>query len=141
MLKQRTQLKRVRFKRPHVAKSGVGGATASAYPKIRDRQDIRGSRSLRVGKKGRDWIAVRRRLSAEFAARGIVSCELGYESCWGQTALGWAHGRKRRHLKDNELETLVILSCNPCHDKIEYLPPAEMLAIVQDVISNRRKVA
>lgn len=84
-------------------------------------------------------MTVRRRLSAEFAERGVTSCELRYEGCKGQVMLGFAHGRKRRHLKGDELKTLVILACNPCHDKIEYLGPERMLAIVQGVIVEREK--
>ena len=84
-----------------------------------------------------DWLKVRRELSTEFKAAGITSCELKYEGCWGEKALGWAHGRKRRHLKDGELKSLVVLSCNPCHDRIEYLKPEEMLAIVESIIAQR----
>lgn len=92
----------------------------------------------KIGKRGKRWIAVRRRLSIEYAAKGITSCELHYEGCFGEGALGFAHGRKRRHLKGDELETLTILACNPCHDKIEFLPAEEMLRIVQEVITSRR---
>lgn len=90
------------------------------------------------GRRGKDWLKTRRQLSVEYAAQGITSCELRYEGCWGDKALGYAHGRKRRHLKGDELKTLTILACNPCHDRIEYLPPEEMLRIVQGTIANRR---
>jgi hypothetical protein len=98
-----------------------------------------GRSRLKAGRRTNDWMRVRRILSREFAAAGITSCELKLEGCWGDRALGFAHGRKRRHLKGDELQTLTILSCNICHDKIEYLPPEEMLAIVQDVIERRER--
>lgn len=93
----------------------------------------------RLGRKGKSWLKVRRELSADFAARGIVSCELRLDGCWGSNATGFAHGRKRRHLKGDELKTLTALLCNPCHARIEYLPPEEMLAIVRRVIANREQ--
>lgn len=92
---------------------------------------------LWVGKKTREWLTVRARLKRRFNAAGITSCELGYPNCWKDEALGFAHGRKRRHLKDNEIETLVALCCTPCHNRIEVLPAPAMLAIVQSVISER----
>lgn len=62
-------------------------------------RSLRGGKIRRVGKKGKDWIAVRRRLSAQYAAQGITRCELNYEGCWGEGALGFAHGRKRPTLE------------------------------------------
>jgi hypothetical protein len=91
----------------------------------------------KLGKKSKQWIAVRRRLKVEFQALGIMSCELRYEGCAGDTMLGFAHGRKRRHLKGDELETLTILACNHCHDAIEYLGPEKMLEIVERAIARR----
>ena len=82
-------------------------------------------------------MTIRARLKRQFDAAGITSCELGYPGCWKDEALGFAHGRKRRHLKGDEIETLTILVCNPCHDRIETLPAAGMLAIVKSVIAER----
>jgi hypothetical protein len=96
------------------------------------------ARSLKPGRKTKQWNATRRKLVSEFAAMGITSCELRYEGCFGEGALGFAHGRKRRHLKGDELKTLVILICNPCHDRIEFLPAEEMLRIIQEVIEKRK---
>lgn len=108
--------------------------------KGRKRLDVPGVR-LRAGRRMNEWSKVRRKLSLDFASKGITSCELGYEGCWREKALGWAHGRKRRHLQGDELTALVILACNPCHDKIERLPEAKMCGIVTDVIANRRRAA
>lgn len=92
---------------------------------------------LWVGKKTREWMTVRARLKRKFVAAGITSCELGYPGCWKDEGLGFAHGRKRRHLKGDEIETLTILACNPCHDRIETLSAPAMLAIVKSVIAER----
>jgi len=116
-LKSKTSLKRSAMKR--------GGKLQATKP------------MKKAGKKSRAWFAVRRRLKVEFEARGITSCELRYEGCAGDGMLGFAHGRKRRHLRGNELETLTILACNHCHGKVEYLGPERMLAIVNDVIKRR----
>ena len=91
----------------------------------------------KVGPRTQEWTTVRARLKRRFDAAGITSCELGYPGCWNDEALGFAHGRKRRHLKDNEIETLVVLACNPCHDRIETLPAPQMLRIVQAAIAVR----
>lgn len=95
----------------------------------------------RVGPRTREWRNTVVRLKKRYAAMGITSCELRYEGCFGNEALGFAHGRKRRKLLKGELEHLCILLCNFCHDKIEFLPAEEMLAIVESVIANREKVA
>lgn len=120
--------------------NSVHAAKTSLANGLRERRNGR-CRLNANGRKTQDWIKVRRELSIEFAAAGITSCELKYEGCWGEKALGWAHGRKRRNLRDGELKSLVALVCNPCHGRIEYLPPEEMLAIVQDVIARREEVA
>ncbi len=117
-------------------KPGASRMKRSSMP--RSTKPMKRSGKLRpIGKKSRNWIVVRRRLSVEFAALGVTSCELRYEGCQGARMLGFAHGRKRRHLKGDELETLVILACNPCHDKIEYLGPERMFEIVASTIQRR----
>src|SRR5687767_7224572 len=92
---------------------------------------------LKAGRRTNDWIKVRRKLKVQYEAAGITQCELGYSGCKRDTWLSFAHGRKRRHLRGDELETLTILCCTSCHQIIEYLKPEEMLAIVQGVIAAR----
>lgn len=94
-------------------------------------------RVLWVGPKTRAWINARARLKKKFAAMGITSCELGYEGCKHDDYLSFAHGKKRRHLQGDELETLVILACQNCHSRIERIPEAAMCAIVTSVIAER----
>lgn len=76
-------------------------------------------------------------LKRKFEAQGITSCELGYTDCTRDNFLSWAHGRKRRHLKEGELETLVCLACIVCHQVIERLPEAQMTKIVKEIIRAR----
>lgn len=101
----------------------------------------RGNGRLKAGRKTKEWESVRRQLKVEYDAMGITTCELRYEGCKYDDYLSFAHGRKRRKLIGDELRTLTILCCTPCHDKIEFLPPDEMLRIVIDTIAKRRKAA
>lgn len=89
------------------------------------------------GKKTKMNRASNARLKKKFEAIEITRCELGYPDCTPDSFLSWAHGRKRRKLKGDELDTLVILSCINCHNHIERMAPEGMLAIVQSVISER----
>lgn len=88
------------------------------------------------GKKTKAWEKERRKLKIQFERNGITSCELRYEGCWGDRALGFLHLRKRRHLKPEEL-SIVVLGCNPCHDKVEILPECQMYEILSGVIESR----
>lgn len=92
---------------------------------------------LKAGPRTKEWDRVRAILKVEFEAMGITSCELNYSGCKRDDWLSFAHGLKRRHLQGDQLKTLTILSCTPCHDVIERLPEAEMCAIVESVIENR----
>jgi hypothetical protein len=91
-----------------------------------------------LGKKGKEWKDAPDGLKLEFEAIGITSCELKYEDCWTDNALGFAHAAKRRKLSREDLKH-VILICNPCHDRIEFLPPEEMKRIV-DVVCQQREL-
>lgn len=91
----------------------------------------------KVGLKTRAWTNARNRLKKRFAANGITECELGYDGCWRDNALSFAHGRRRRFLLEGELEHLTVLCCTPCHERLDRLPPAATLAIVRSVIAER----
>ena len=99
----------------------------------------RGSKRLKAGKKSKEWMAVRRRLSESFREKGIVTCEVRVSRyCTPTTMLTWAHGRKRRLLRDGELESLVCLCCQNCHHILdEVMSHEEMLRVVQNVIDCR----
>jgi hypothetical protein len=105
------------------------------------RYGFKRSKGLKAGRKVKAWEATRRELKVKYAAMGITSCELRYEGCKRDDWLSFAHGRKRRKLEGDELSTLTILACTPCHAKIEFLPADEMLRIIESVITNRKAAA
>lgn len=101
----------------------------------------RGKRINPIGPKTKAWSNTRVELKAEFEFQyGITTCELRYEGCWRDNALGFAHAAKRRKLTREDLKH-VILCCNPCHDQIEFLSPEEMKRIVDETIQNRASLA
>jgi hypothetical protein len=92
---------------------------------------------LKGGKKTAANKRANAKLKREFEKQGITSCELGYPGCTRDEFLSWAHGKKRRKLEGNELETLVILACINCHNRIEAMNHEGMLAIVESVVAER----
>jgi hypothetical protein len=96
----------------------------------------RSGRLKPLGKKGKTWATKRRTLKEEFAAVGITTCELRYKGCASDNYLGFAHAAKRRKLTLEDLGH-VILTCNFCHDKIEFLKPEEMKRIVDKTCQQR----
>lgn len=104
---------------------------------------------IKAGKKTLEWEAVKKQLKIAFENAGITTCEVGPvlmndARYWMQAEksrhnffLTWAHGKKRRHLEENELVTLVALCCVDCHNFIEQLPEAEMQAIIEECIRIR----
>jgi hypothetical protein len=95
-----------------------------------------GNKRLGPGKKVNAWANARKSLKVQFEAMGITSCELQYDGCANDDYLGFAHAAKRRKLTSEDLDH-VILACNFCHDKIEFLAPEEMKAIVDETIEGR----
>lgn len=95
------------------------------------------TRRLRAGKKTREWNRERAKIKKVLLMAGIIYCELQFEGCWRDNALGLAHPRKRRHLKEGEL-SVAILACAPCHSVIERMPESEMCEIVYRVIAERK---
>lgn len=97
----------------------------------------RGKRLNPIGPKTKAWNDARVELKIEFEFQyGITTCELRYEGCWLDSALGFAHAEKRRKLTREDLKH-VILSCGPCHDEIEFLAPEQMKRIVDETVQNR----
>lgn len=94
---------------------------------------------MKRGKRMLAWESERTRLKKKFDRWGITSCELRYPGgCWGDNGLGFAHAKKRRFLKPEELG-IVILACNRCHDILESLPHELMEVEVMQVIRSREK--
>lgn len=79
---------------------------------------------------------MREQLKPRFEAVGITRCEFRYDGCWRDNGLSFAHTKKRRNLRDGELE-IVALACIPCHNKIELLKEEVMTKVVLEVIAQR----
>lgn len=91
----------------------------------------------RAGKKTKEWDAARKILKGKFQRARITTCELGYAKCMHDSFLSFAHAKKRRFLKPDELQE-VILCCQPCHQIIEQMPYALMYEAVQKIIDSRK---
>ena len=91
------------------------------------------------GRKTNDWIKTRRQLSAEFAERGITSCELRISpDCKRDSWLSFAHSRKRRFITTEEQLREVGLACIPCHVELdERMSHEEMEEAVLKAIHRR----
>ncbi len=87
----------------------------------------------RQGKKVRQWARVRRQLKEQFAALGIVRCEV----CGTDENLGFAHSRKRRNITTDEEMREVALLCNRDHDSLELLGEEKMRPAIEAIIAAR----
>lgn len=76
--------------------------------------------SIKIGRKTKEWIKASDELEEEYLLKGITSCELRFEGCWGTQALHFAHRYKRNDPRCEHTFEGTILACNPCHQKIEY---------------------
>jgi hypothetical protein len=84
-----------------------------------------------------EWENIRRKLKVRFKRVGITRCEIKFDlQCWDNYALSFAHAKKRRFLKGEELEVCV-LACARCHTAIEGLRHAEMESLVLTIIADR----
>ena len=77
-----------------------------------------------AGNRTKEWIEARKKLVVLYKSKRITKCEVGFEGCWKNNALGFAHRHKRSFYLDcpellGSFEQ-TILACNPCHDRIEY---------------------
>ncbi len=91
----------------------------------------------KIGKKGRASLDAVAQMKVKFQEMGILTCEVRFPSCWGTQGLGFAHAKKRRKLKLEDLMT-AILSCNFCHSIFEVWPAEKMEKLVMDIIRKRR---
>ncbi len=88
--------------------------------------------------KTQEWADVRKALKVKFSSWGIEHCELRYEGCWVNSALGFAHSLPRRFITDRETLETVILACNSCHFILDNkYTHEETKNIVEDIIANR----
>lgn len=91
---------------------------------------------LRAGKRTREWERRRAKLKIRFERVGITRCEFGYNGCWHNNGLSFAHTDKRRFLKGDQLD-VVALACASCHPVLEIMQREKMRAEVERVIANR----
>lgn len=97
----------------------------------------RGGYVNKRGPRTKAWEKARRQLKWQFAQElNVLTCELNYTGCWHDNGLGFAHAAKRRKLKPEDLQD-VILACNHCHDQLEVMPAEEMHRIVIEKIADR----
>ncbi len=105
----------------------------STLPGMTRTQPLKRTPLRRVSKKNW-WEKLRPKLKKEFERAGITTCEVGYQGCWRDNGLGFAHSLKRRNIKTEDERREVVLACNCCHDKLEILPEHEMKRIVKVII-------
>jgi hypothetical protein len=89
-----------------------------------------------ISKRGSEWISVRRELKRRFQWAGIITCEARLNHCWFNEALGFAHCRKRRLLRGDEIWHVALL-CNPCHDEWETSGHETMYEKIHEIIEKR----
>jgi hypothetical protein len=104
-------------------------------------------RSLRptlkkAGKKAQLRERINRPNRIRFAEMGLLNvCEAKLPGCWPNGRLTWAHGKKDRLLTMRERKVLVIRACTVCHHQMdEEMSHEEMLAFVENVIANRKRI-
>jgi hypothetical protein len=93
---------------------------------------------LRPGKKTKRWNSVRAQLKQRFATVGITDCEFRFieHDCWHESALSFAHSRKRTDPKFIIDE--VALACLPAHTILdEKLSHTGMYLAVRKAIAAR----
>lgn len=91
---------------------------------------------IKAGKKTKAWEKARAEVKQDFYSRGITECEIGFECCWRNNALSFAHTRKRRNVVALKR---VVLACVPCHQVVERWPEDRMQEYLEDIISRRTK--
>lgn len=95
------------------------------------------TKTIKPGKKTKEWNATIPKLKRRFSKAGIETCEIRLAGCWNNKALSFAHIDKRRELKKEELEK-VVLACIPCHQQVEKMPRLEMRKTLETIIINRK---
>ncbi len=105
------------------------------FPKPTKQKKAR-KRLKRAGEKANAWTKTREELKVRFETAGITQCELGYDGCWKNNTLTFAHSKKRRYIESDEELREVCLCCQSCHARIEFNP--DMYEIVRRVIAGRK---
>jgi hypothetical protein len=106
--------------------------------RLKSKSRLSSKKKLGAGKKTKEWNTVRQEIYDELSLLGINSCE-GHLSpqCTGNFALGLAHSKKRREIKnDNEFREVALL-CVKCHEHLEYGDKDIMEETIKEIIKNR----
>ena len=86
------------------------------------------------------WDLIRQKiLKPAYLEAGITRCELGYEGCFRDNFLGFAHAKKRRLIGNVYEFCDCVLACNACHDRIESMSHVDMEGAVHITQSHRKK--
>jgi hypothetical protein len=65
------------------------------------------------------WNNARLNLKRIYKSRNITSCEVMLDECWKTNALSFAHRYKRNDKRCSHTFEGTILTCVPCHQKLE----------------------
>lgn len=91
---------------------------------------------MKIGKRTKLWNKYRAELKKEFAARGIVRCEI----CGTDFGLSFAHSKKRKDIYTEQDWKECALLCIPDHEVFERMPPPEMTVGIREIINRRNYV-
>lgn len=97
---------------------------------------MRRSHIRKMGARGREWEACRKRLKVRFERAGITRCE----NCNDAFALGFAHRLPRRDIATPEELERVALLCQRCHATVDLGSRDDTTARIDEIIA-RREVA
>jgi hypothetical protein len=94
----------------------------------------------KIGKKGEANLKANVIMKEAFLNMGIVTCEIKLEGCFKNNFLTFAHLKKRRFLKEEDL-LVGVLACVNCHTKVEYdckrYTGQDMETFLQSIIDKR----
>lgn len=94
----------------------------------------------KMGPRGKKRKDMNRELDKKLRALGIDECEIRIPGvCVRHIMLHHAHALKSRFIQTDEDWLRAALCCDPCHDKIEALPHAEMARLVDEAIARREQ--
>jgi hypothetical protein len=103
--------------------------------RLKSKSRLSSKKKLVAGKKTKNWDIV---IYAELRLLEINSCE-GHliPQCLNNFALGLAHSRKRRDIKNDTEFREVALLCQKCHEFLEYGDKGVMEKTIKEIIKNR----
>lgn len=76
-------------------------------------------------------------MKKQFEEWGVTQCELGYEGCFVNNFLGFAHSKRRRFVHTEEDWGCVLLACQSCHEILDRKPHRETERVVLEGVQER----